>query len=475
MARLEADAGRTFGRGAKPLLVSVRSGAAMSMPGMMDTLLNCGPTPALAAEVGDTPAFWQLYLEFVRMFAKTVHGLDAAALAEALPHRGGQLGQPHNAARPRHSRRPPGRLPQAHRRALPHRPVGRPRPVPINAVFESWRERAGHRLRKRNEHPRAERHGRHRADDVPLEVSGIVFTQDPNDLRAERMIIEASYGLGESVVSGDVTPDRFLVSRKRPRRQGRDRQREHGPTSALGGRRPSTQRRQPRPRAGAGAGELRAESPTALWPPVGHRVRLGGRAVRAAPVAANPRAGDRPGHGAGREEEISACVRWPTSGGDVGGFHNLAETLRAPTPMTSEHHAAECMGGAAALGGWHGDLGYRPCRTHPPRGYLELICGEPTPTPNAWPTCLGSHADSLYDVRAVVRDLVAHRAALRGSNPNRADGRGFLAGPARHAVAVIPVRPAGQRTVPRPMKRLRRSPAALPADAASSGNGDLPR
>ncbi|MFF3572999.1 pyruvate, phosphate dikinase [Nocardia jiangxiensis] len=54
---LEVETGRTFGSGPSPLLVSVRSGAAQSMPGMMDTVLNLGLTPelrdVLAAETGD--------------------------------------------------------------------------------------------------------------------------------------------------------------------------------------------------------------------------------------------------------------------------------------------------------------------------------------------------------------------------------------------------------------------------------------
>src|ERR1700676_2885374 len=44
IARLEQRTGRTFGHGTKPLLVSVRSGAPVSMPGMMDTILNLGIT-----------------------------------------------------------------------------------------------------------------------------------------------------------------------------------------------------------------------------------------------------------------------------------------------------------------------------------------------------------------------------------------------------------------------------------------------
>ena len=83
----------------------------------------------------------------------------------------------------------------------------------INAVFESWLN------------PRAVAYrGRHGLDAVsgtgvtvqamfPSEVSGVLFTQDPTDFAAERMIVESAYGLGESIVSGDLTPDRFRVSR----------------------------------------------------------------------------------------------------------------------------------------------------------------------------------------------------------------------------------------------------------------------
>ncbi|MGQ0632573.1 MAG: pyruvate, phosphate dikinase [Sporichthyaceae bacterium] len=83
LSALEHETGRTFGRGAHPMLLSVRSGAALSMPGMMDTLLNLGlddaVTEALAAEIGpefaaDTRArFEHLYRRIV---------LDGATAAE---------------------------------------------------------------------------------------------------------------------------------------------------------------------------------------------------------------------------------------------------------------------------------------------------------------------------------------------------------------------------------------------------------
>ncbi|HEV3237064.1 MAG TPA: PEP/pyruvate-binding domain-containing protein, partial [Gemmataceae bacterium] len=48
---------------------------------------------------------------------------------------------------------------------------------------------------------------------VPAEVAGVLFTRDPLDLHGKRMLVEASWGLGESVVSGRVTPDRYFVER----------------------------------------------------------------------------------------------------------------------------------------------------------------------------------------------------------------------------------------------------------------------
>src|SRR5262245_56064290 len=48
---------------------------------------------------------------------------------------------------------------------------------------------------------------------VPAEVAGVLFTRDPLDPAGNRMLVEASWGLGESVVSGRVTPDRFEIER----------------------------------------------------------------------------------------------------------------------------------------------------------------------------------------------------------------------------------------------------------------------
>jgi len=75
LKHLEAQTGRTFG-GRSPLLLSVRSGAVISMPGMMDTVLNLGLNPAtveaLAAETGNRRFALDCYRRFIQMFADVV-------------------------------------------------------------------------------------------------------------------------------------------------------------------------------------------------------------------------------------------------------------------------------------------------------------------------------------------------------------------------------------------------------------------
>ncbi|MDN5918892.1 MAG: pyruvate, phosphate dikinase [Pseudonocardia sp.] len=84
---LESATGRTFGGSTAPLAVSVRSGAATSMPGMMSTILNLGltttATAALARETGDTPFARGARLGFLTSAASAFTGATAAPTAEA--------------------------------------------------------------------------------------------------------------------------------------------------------------------------------------------------------------------------------------------------------------------------------------------------------------------------------------------------------------------------------------------------------
>ncbi|MBP5321755.1 MAG: pyruvate, phosphate dikinase [Kiritimatiellae bacterium] len=80
LKKLEMTTGKTFGKGKNPLLVSVRSGAAASMPGMRDTVLNLGFYPetveAMIAKSGNARFVWDSYRRFIQMFGNVVMGIE---------------------------------------------------------------------------------------------------------------------------------------------------------------------------------------------------------------------------------------------------------------------------------------------------------------------------------------------------------------------------------------------------------------
>jgi pyruvate, orthophosphate dikinase len=88
IAHIEGVTGKAFGDAANPLLVSVRSGARVSMPGMMDTVLNLGlndETVEGLARVSDDARFaWDSYRRFIQMYADVVLELDHGRFEEAL-------------------------------------------------------------------------------------------------------------------------------------------------------------------------------------------------------------------------------------------------------------------------------------------------------------------------------------------------------------------------------------------------------
>jgi pyruvate,orthophosphate dikinase len=83
MRALEEKTGKTFGGGENPLLVSVRSGSAMSMPGMMDTILNLGlnidTLKALIAQTSNERFGWDAYRRFIQLFGKVALGMPDEA------------------------------------------------------------------------------------------------------------------------------------------------------------------------------------------------------------------------------------------------------------------------------------------------------------------------------------------------------------------------------------------------------------
>ncbi|MDX8152692.1 pyruvate, phosphate dikinase [Patulibacter brassicae] len=174
---LEAQLDRRFGDPDRPLLVSVRSGAPISMPGMMDTILNLGLDPRAVeglARATDEAFAWQVYVRFLRMFATVVRRVPAADLDAATAD----------------AADPPAEA--AAIQALTEERTGRPIPdhapdqlrEAVVAVWESWDSRRARRYRRFASIP----------DDLGTAVTvqamvfgnqdedsgtGVVFTRDP--------------------------------------------------------------------------------------------------------------------------------------------------------------------------------------------------------------------------------------------------------------------------------------------------------
>jgi pyruvate, orthophosphate dikinase len=196
IAHLEADTGRRFGGGdARPLLVSVRSGAPVSMPGMMDTVLNLGfdadVEQALAAEAGDPAYAADTHSRFVASFGRIV--LKADAEDESLP---------------------PAALREVVRaetgREVPADPWEQLREA-VRAVLGSWQSRRAKAYRRHTGIP----------DDLGTAVTvqamvfgnmgddsgtGVLFSRDPSTGAAEPYGEYLPRGQGEDVVSGERTP-----------------------------------------------------------------------------------------------------------------------------------------------------------------------------------------------------------------------------------------------------------------------------
>lgn len=215
LARLEVATGKTFGGGDAPLLVSVRSGAKFSMPGMMDTILNLGlnaDTVAAVARATENERFaWDSYRRFVQMYGDVVLGVpgsDFERLIEAKKHERGVRHDTELAADDLRDL-------TAEFRALVEERTGAPFPDDareqlwgaIHAVFDSWETPRAKAYRRVNSIP----------DDLGTAVNvcamvfgnmgddsstGVCFTRDPST--GERRL----YGeflvnaQGEDVVAG---------------------------------------------------------------------------------------------------------------------------------------------------------------------------------------------------------------------------------------------------------------------------------
>lgn len=216
IARLEKKTSRRWNSKKNPLLVSVRSGAAISMPGMMDTILNLGlndQTVQGLADSADSRFAWDSYRRFVQLFGKVVFGVDDEKFNSVL-----------DAAKARQGVRDDSQIDEASLRGIVSRykaicteHTGKVFPsdptvqleLAIRAVFGSWTGRRAVVYREKNGITRDIADGTavnvvamvfgNMGDDS---ATGVVFTRNPEDgarhLYGEYLV----NAQGEDVVAG---------------------------------------------------------------------------------------------------------------------------------------------------------------------------------------------------------------------------------------------------------------------------------
>jgi len=219
LARVEKSVGRKFGDPAQPLLVSVRSGARASMPGMMDTILNLGlndeTIQGLAKSAGDERFAWDSYRRFIQMYSDVVLEIDRAHFEHELV-----------AARERAGAQSDAQIPARELCALVERykaivrkESGKDFPQAVNdqlwgaigAVFQSWNNQRAITYRRLNRIP--DEWGT--AVNVQSMVfgnmgetsaTGVAFTRNPSTGERRFFGEYLANAQGEDVVAGIRTP-----------------------------------------------------------------------------------------------------------------------------------------------------------------------------------------------------------------------------------------------------------------------------
>lgn len=219
MSGLEKKTGKKFGGRENPLLVSVRSGAAVSMPGMMDTVLNLGLNPdtveGLARATGDKRHAFDCYRRFIQMFGNVVLHIPHDRFEHALGRRKELLGVRNDYEIPWESLRDLS----DEFKAIVRAETGKEFPddprvqllMAVKAVFESWNNERAQVYRRIHKIP----------DDLgtacnvqamvfgnmgPDSATGVMFTRNPSTGEKELYGEYLVNAQGEDVVAGIRTP-----------------------------------------------------------------------------------------------------------------------------------------------------------------------------------------------------------------------------------------------------------------------------
>ena len=222
------------------------------------------------------------------------------------------------------------------------------------------------------------------------DVSGVLFTVAPFNENAA--IIESNWGLGESVVSGAITPDSFQVSRETDEILERNVATKCEMVTVAGvSEVPSTQQDVPSltdaqlkelTRLGMRVETHYGQPMDIEWALTGEEfVLLQSRYITTSPESITPfnkgqtiSEADIESIEKVRQKEIQILEACVEGHGTVWCHHNLAEVLRAPLPMTWEI-MKKFMSGAGGLGKAYRDLGFYPSERVNHEGILDLICG----------------------------------------------------------------------------------------------------
>lgn len=232
---------------------------------------------------------------------------------------------------------------------------------------------------------------------VPAEVSGVLFTRDPLDPIGQRMLAEASWGLGEAVVSGRVTPDRFHLDRTSGVVLDRQRGAKDVRITAAG--------EEPVPEADRGrfclddvalahlaelgrrVEEFYQEPRDIEWAFAGGRLYL----LQARPITAVS-AADR--EAVLRKQVLGLRARaYP--GGTVWVRYNLSEVLPAPTPMTWAV-VQRLLAADGGFGAMNRDLGASPDPSLGSLSAFDLVAGRPMANLSRLPRMQSAHPPFEY-------------------------------------------------------------------------------
>ena len=210
---------------------------------------------------------------------------------------------------------------------------------------------------------------------IDAEVSGVMFTRNPTG--GDELVIESNWGLGESVVSGEITPDHYVISRGsghliRETVVSKRKMivREGVQAVPIGQREiPSLQRGKVAELSGIGmqVDAFYGAPQDIEWAYADEQFYL----LQARPITTLTDAAEIERL---RRREIESLQKKADEGGTVWSRYNLSEVLPAPLPMTWVL-IREFMSGRGGFGLTCRELGYLPSRRFDEEGVLDLICG----------------------------------------------------------------------------------------------------